>query len=153
MSNTKLIVNSIYNHGDSSPIEDFLEAQGGSDFYSASADQAAFRKWQVEEAQSDTETTTLKEAILDVLNTGGLTELTPMQQKVFQLCVVENLTQVCAATHLKVSQPVVHEHLSQACKTLRGMAEIRLRNTILENPVWTKEKIREVAKLLKKKPS
>lgn len=137
--------------GSGSPYWDHVEAHGGLEAISAASDAESARQWAAQQAQEGTERSAQLEAILDVINHGGFTELTPMQQRVFQLCVVENMEQAVAANQLGVSQQAVSDHLSQACKTLRELAEKRLKELVRETPKITKETIREVAKKFPKK--
>lgn len=124
----------------------------GDDELAKQFDAETARQWATEQAQDGTERSVQLEAILDVINRGGFTELTPIQQKVFQLCVVENMEQAVAANQLSMTQQAVSDHLSQACKTLRELAEIRLKELVQETPQLTKETIRKIAKKSSKKP-
>lgn len=144
------IISKRYKSG-GSPHNDFVDEHGGVEAFSKDADAESVRQWQAEQAREDSDEQLQLEAIVDTFNHGGLTELSPMQQKVFQLCVIEEITQEVCAAQLKISQPTVNEYLSQACKKLESIAEKGVRNPIRENTKWTKEMIREVASKFPKK--
>lgn len=144
------IINKKYKSG-GSPHNDFIEEHGGVDVFSNQSDAESLRNWQAEQARADSDEEIQLEAIVETFNQGGLTELSPMQQKVFQLCVIEGITQELAASQLKIAQQTVGEYMSQACKKLEALAEKRVKNPVLENTKWTKEMIREVAQKFKKK--
>jgi|GEM_PF-5961551 len=71
----------------------------------------------IEEAKSDE-----LEAALLVLNTGGLAGLTALQQKVFQLSVVEGMSNREAAKHLGIDESGVRQHVKLIGKKLKALA-------------------------------
>lgn len=145
------IINKKYRSG-GSPHNDFIEEHGGIDTFANQSDAESLRNWQAEQARADSDEEIQLEAILETFNTGGLTELTPIQQKVFQLCVVEDVAHDVVSNQLKISRQMVEKHLSRACKTLEELASLRVKRVALQNTKWTKESIREIAKKFTKKP-
>lgn len=137
--------------GNGSPFNDYVEAHGGVDAFSNASDAESLRQYQASQAREDSDEELQLEAIVETFNQGGLTEMSPMQQKVFQLCVIEGVTQELAAAQLKIAQQTVGEYMSQACKKLEALAEKRVKRPVLENTKWTKEMIREVAQKFTKK--
>lgn len=137
--------------GNGSPFNDYVDAHGGLDAIAKDLDAYSSQQWQAAQLREDSDDELQLEAIVDTFNHGGRNELSPMQQKVFQLCVIEDLTQATVAAQLQIKQQTVGEYLSQACKKLETMAEKRVRNPVKENTKWTKEMIREVAKKFMKK--
>lgn len=140
----KEIINNKYKGG-GSPHNDYIEERGGVDAFANASDAESFRSWQADQAREDSDEQIQLEAILETFNTGGLTELTPIQQKVFQLCVVEDLEHSLVSRQLNITRQMVEKHLSRACKTLEEIAELRVKRVALKSAKWTKEMIREVA--------
>lgn len=66
------------------------------------------------------------EAALLVLNLGGLTKLTALQQKVFQLSVVEGFSNRDVAEKLSIDESVVREHVKAIGRKLRKLADEHL---------------------------
>jgi DNA-directed RNA polymerase specialized sigma24 family protein len=146
----KDILNNKYKTG-GSPHNDYVEDHGGVDAFVINSDAASFRNWTADQAYQDSDEAVQLEAVLNIFNSGGLTELTPLQQRIFQLCVVETMPHELVATQLKITRQMVEKHLSRACKTIETMAELQVKRVASKNPKWTKEMIREVAKKLKQK--
>lgn len=144
------IISKKYRSG-GSPHNDYIEEHGGNDAFANASDAESVRNWQAAQARADSDEELQLQAILETFNTGGLTELTPIQQKVFQLCVVEDLDHGMVGNQLKMSRQMVEKHLSRACKTLEEISELRVKRVALQNTKWTKETIREVAQKFSKK--
>lgn len=144
-------INALKYKGNGSPFNDYIEARGGIDPFVQVSDAESFRNWQVAQDYEDSDEQIQLEAILETFNTGGLTELTPIQQKIFQLCVVEDLGHAVVSNQLGITRQMIEKHLYRACKTLEEIAELRVKRVALKNTKWTKEMIREVAKKFKKK--
>jgi RNA polymerase sigma factor (sigma-70 family) len=66
------------------------------------------------------------EAALLVLNSGGLTKLTAIQQKVFQLSVVEGMSNREVAKSLHINESGVRQHVELIGKKLKALAEKHL---------------------------
>lgn len=144
------ILNKKYKGG-GSPHNDYVEEHGGMDTFVNASDAESFRNWQAAQSYEDSDKQIQLEAILETFNSGGLTELTPIQQRIFQLCVVEDVEHGLVSNQLKISRQMVEKHLSRACKTLEEIAELRLKRVALKNALWTKESIREIAQKFVKK--
>lgn len=66
------------------------------------------------------------EAAIGVLHDGGLQALSSLQQKIFQLSIVEGLREKAVAASLGISQSEVSKQLKKLGRTLRILAEARM---------------------------
>lgn len=66
------------------------------------------------------------EAVIELLNSGGLDRLPVRQRRAFKLVALEGLTYKEAGKRMNISAMTVHEHVRDAGRKLRKMCEDKL---------------------------